>query len=157
MDPTQYSLPTDCLHSLSPQKPTDLIKHLNTLGSQFFATFQIRTGFLFSLSSAITARTVELCSEKGMQREPFFLYSFLHIAPTDLVLLCDWLIRSSCDSASKIKEDASSPLFPKLVNTILDEGMLRITTHANQYSPQNCSRVFRGRIPTAADEVHEIR
>ena len=157
MDPTQYSLPTDSLDSLSPQKPTDLIKHLNTLGSQFFATFQIRTDFFVSVSSAITARTFELCSEKGMQRELFFLYSFFHIAPTDLVLLCDWLIPLPRDFESKGKEDGRSPLFSKLVDTILDEGMLRITVNVNQYIPQNSSRVFRGRILTAADEVHENR
>ena len=91
-----------------------------------------------------------------MQRELFFLYSFFHIAPTDLVLLCDWLIQLPRDSASKGKEDGRSPLFSKLVDTILDEGMLRITVNVNQYIPQNSSRVFRGRILTAADEVHEI-
>ena len=156
MHPTQYSLPTDSLDSLFSQKPTGLLKQLNTLGSQFVATFQIRTDFFVSVSSAITARTFELCSEKGMQRELFFLYSFFHIAPTDLVLLCDWLIPLPRDFESKGKEDGRSPLFSKLVDTILDEGMLRITVNVNQYIPQNSSRVFRGRILTAADEVHEI-
>ena len=67
VDSTQYSLPTDFPGSLFPHKPTELRIELNTLGSQFFATFQIRTGFFSSVSSAITTRTFELCSEKGMQ------------------------------------------------------------------------------------------